>query len=146
MSSNSSTEPRPGAPAVATQLTSAFDFLACEVPAAHTEMARRLGERRVRIRVDNETFDVAALRGLVRVCVPEGDPPVAIDTSRALVRQVLAGACSLEQALRDDRLRARGALRDLVAVLSALEAFIHGAVRCEAMPKLFDEFQTEKVA
>ena len=44
------------------------------------------------------------------------------------------------------RSRARGALRDLVAVLAALDAFVHGAVRCAAMSDLFDEFQTERVA
>jgi hypothetical protein len=127
-------------------LTSAFELLARDVQAAYTEIARRLGERRVRISVDGETFDVAAPEGLARVCRPEGDPVVTIETTRALVRQVLAGACSLEQALHDDSLRARGTLHDLVAVLAALEAFVHGAVRCEAMPKLFDQFQTEKVA
>jgi hypothetical protein len=146
VSSNCSTDARADASTVAAQLTRAFELLAYDCCAAHTEMARRLGERRVRIGVDDETFDVASLRGLVRVCDPEGDALVTIDTSRALVRQVLAGACTLEQALRNDSLRARGALRDLVAVLAALEAFVHGAVRCAAMPQLFDRFHTERVA
>jgi hypothetical protein len=147
VSSNCSTDTRAGAPTVAAQLTSALDILESDVRTAHAEMARRLGERRVRISVDEETFDVAPLRGRLRVSEPEGDASVTIETSRALMREVLSGECPLEQALRNDSLRARGTLRDLVAVLSALEAFVHGAVRCgAAMPKLFDQFQTEKVA
>jgi hypothetical protein len=57
------------------------------------------------------------------------------------VRSVLAGDRSLADALRDDALVARGSLRDLVTVLAALDAFVHGAVRCREMPELFEEFQ-----
>jgi hypothetical protein len=52
----------------------------------------------------------------------------------------------MAQALWRDELRARGALRDLVAVLHALDAFVHGALRCPQLAVQFDEFQSERVA
>jgi hypothetical protein len=109
-------------------------------------MARRLGRLRVRISVDDEVFEVAREEDTVRVSDADGSATVFIETSRAVVRDVLSGRCTLAATLREDALRARGALRDLVAVLAALEAFVHGAVRCEGLAALFDEFQTERVA
>jgi hypothetical protein len=146
VSSSSCTEAVTVSTAVSAQLECAFQLLAREVRPAHKELGRRLGRRRVRIRVDDEVFDVATVHGIPRLSDPHGDAHITIETSRDLVRQVLAGRCSLADALRNDALRARGALRDLVALLAALEAFVHGAVRCEAMPVLFDKFQTERVA
>lgn len=146
VSSSSSTDLDPASAHVAGRLAHAFGILAAEAQTAHGEIARRLGERRVRIAIDDEVFDVTVMQGEPRVCEPHGDALVTIATSRALVRDVLAGRCSVAEALRDDSLRARGALRDLVAALGALEAFVHGAVRCKAMPALFQEFQTERVA
>jgi hypothetical protein len=77
---------------------------------------------------------------------PNDEADVAIGTSRATIREVLAGTTTMDEALHTDGLEARGTLRDLVAVLAALEAFVHGALRCEHMAELFDEFQTERVA
>jgi hypothetical protein len=131
---------------VAAQLAEAFDLLVRHVPAAHRELGRRLGRVRVRIGVDDERFDVTAHDGVLCVNEVEGDESVSIDTSRTVIADVLGGRRRLSDALRDDTLRARGALRDLVAVLSALEAFVQGAVRCSGMTALFDAFQRERVA
>ena len=144
MSLSSSTENSSPIAGTAARLARAFDVMAGEAERAHDAIARRLGRRRVRIRVDDEAFDVVAVHGAPQVTKPEGDALVTIETSRALVRSVLAGRVTLAEGLRTDALRARGALRDLVAVLSALEAFVHGAVRCAAMPELFDDFQRER--
>jgi hypothetical protein len=62
------------------------------------------------------------------------------------VRNVLAGQATLNDVLLGDELRAAGRMSDLVAVLEALEAFVHGAVRCDAIAQLYHEFQSEKVA
>jgi hypothetical protein len=140
VSSSSSTSPT-----IATQLEVAFALLARSVPTALDEIARRLGTRRVRITVDDEAFDVIATDKL-RVTSPTDEADVTIATSRATIRDVLAGITTMDEALHTDGLEARGTLRDLVAVLNALEAFVHGAVRCEHMAELFDEFQTERVA
>jgi hypothetical protein len=141
---SSSTDARTVTP-VATQLAVALDALARESTATHRQMLRRLDGVRVRIRVDDERFDFAtdAARGLVHVEPVAGDAHVTIETSRAVVREVLAGRDTLAGALRTGALTALGALHDLVAVLSALEAFVHGAVRSRATAALFEDFQAE---
>jgi hypothetical protein len=146
VSSSCSTEPSPPEAAVGPQLARAFSLLGRNAPAAHDEIARRLGAVRVRIRVDDEVFDVARKRSVPRVCAAEGSASVSIDTTRAVVRDVLTGRRMMAEVIRVDALRVRGALRDLVATLAALEAFVHGAVRCAAVADLFDEFLTERVA
>jgi hypothetical protein len=130
---------------VAAQLARAFDALARESTGTHRQMLRRLDQLRVRIRVDEEQFDIAAdaARGLVQVDRVDGDARVTIETTRVVVRDVLAGGCTLPEVLRAGTLTARGTLRDLVAVFSALEVFVHGAVRSRATAGLFEDFQTE---
>ena len=146
MSSSSSTEGRRQGEAIATLLARAFELLLSSCPRACAEMARRLGESTVRITVDNETFDVYAEHDTVRLRIPRGHATVSIRTSRATVRDVLAARSTLRDALKDDELRAEGHLHDLVVVLEALEAFVHGALRCDAIAQLYHEFQSEKVA
>ena len=123
-----------------------FVLLDRDVPRAHTEIGNRLGGLRVRLIVDDEVFDVANVDGGPGVVDAADDVSVTIATTQAVVRDVLAGRRTLAEVLRADALRARGALRDLVAVLAALDAFVHGAVRCRAMSDLFDDFRTERVA
>jgi len=144
VSSNSSTDDGPPTP-VATQLSGAFNALARESTVTHRQMLRRLDQVRVRIRVDDELFDIAtdAARGVVQVEQVDGEARVTIATSRAVVHDVLAGRRTLPEVLREGTLTAYGALRDLVAVLSALEAFVHGAVRSRATAELFEDFETE---
>jgi hypothetical protein len=146
VSSSSSSDRAAAHDAVAAQLTQAFALLANQATPAHRALARRLGPRRVRINIDRESFDVIADGGAPRVAAAAGPVTVSISTSRKVVRDVLAGRRTMADALRDDSLRAFGALRDLVAVLAALDAFVHGAVRCESMSELFDAFQKERVA
>jgi hypothetical protein len=132
---------------VAAQLARAFDALARESAGSYREVLRRLDHLRVRIRVDDERFDVAtdAARGLVQVDRAAGDARVTIETTRAVVRDVLAGRCTLAEVLRAGSLTACGTLRDLVAVLHALEAFVHGAARSRETARMFGDFQTEGV-
>ena len=59
---------------------------------------------------------------------------------------MLAGRRTLADAVRADEVRAEGRLAGLVSLLEALEAFVHGAVRCDAIAQLYDEFQSERVA
>jgi hypothetical protein len=147
VSSSSSTDTAWSAPgSIATRLAAAFDHLACDTPELHRALAEALGALRARIRVDDEVFDVVAVRRAPTVCAVHGTASVSIDTSRAVVHDVLGGRVTMAEALRDDTLRVRGALRDLVAVLHAIETFVHGAVRSRSVAALFQEFQEEGVA
>jgi hypothetical protein len=143
--SSSSTEPK-ASPAVATLLDRALMLLARDAPDAHNELARRLGDGHVRICIDAEVFDVECVNGSVRVFAPHGAPSVVVETTRAVVHEVLGGQRTIVTALHGDELRARGSLRNLITVLTALEAFVHGAVRSGAVAELFDDFQSERVA
>jgi hypothetical protein len=146
VSLSSSTEgPRPEE-RIATLLARAFDALRAGCPRAYAEMIRRLDGSTVRITVDGDTFDVYADHDTVRVRDPRGPATVSIRTSRATVRDVLAARGTLRDALDDDELRAEGCLCDLVVVLEALGAFVHGAVRCDAIAQLYHEFLSERVA
>ncbi len=131
---------------VATLLTRAFEVLGSGCPRAHAEMARRLGSATVRLAVDDETFDVRVERGAPRIYPPDGMPTVLVRTTRAALKAVLAGRRTLADAVRADEVRAEGRLPDLVALLGALEAFVHGAVRCDKIARLYDDFQREGAA
>src|SRR5438132_864647 len=87
-----------------------------------------------------------AERGAPRVRPPDGTPTVSVCTTRAAVQAVLAGRRRLADAVRADEVRVEGRLPDLVALLEALEAFVHGAVRCDKIARLYDDFQREGAA
>ena len=96
--------------------------------------------------MDDEVFDVRVEDGIPCVRVPDGEASVWVRTTRAAVQAVLAGRATLADAVRADEVRAEGRLPDLVALLEALEAFVHGAVRCDEIAQLYDDFQSERVA
>jgi hypothetical protein len=135
----------PEAP-IATMLERAVDVLRGGCPRAHAEMARRLGSATVRLAVDDETFDVRVERGAPRIRPPDGMPTVLVRTTRPALRAVLAGRRTLADAVRADEVRAEGRLPDLVTLLGALEAFVHGAVRCDAIALLYRDLQSERAA
>jgi hypothetical protein len=142
VSSSSSTD---GA-SIATLLARALELMEGGCPAALDELGRCLSGVTVGLRVDDESFDVRVEDGKAIVGPPAGPATVRISTSRVAVRAVLSGQRTLADAVRADAVRARGPLRDLVAVLGALEAFVHGAVRSAAVEQLHDDFQGERVA
>jgi hypothetical protein len=146
VSSSSSTETSRPEDRIATLLAHAFELMQSDAPGAYAEMARRLGRSTVRIAVDDDIFDVRVEHDVPRVRDPHDHATVSVRTSRATVRDVLAGRRTLAGALRADELRAEGRASDLVAVLEALEAFVHGAVRCDAVAQLYHDFQRERVA
>jgi hypothetical protein len=107
-------------------------------------MARRLGGTVVRITVDEEIFDVRVDDDAVCVRTTDGSAGVAVSVSRVAVQEVLAGR-TLVNAVQAGDVRVCGGLRDLVALLDALEAFVHGAVRCDAIAQVYNDFQMEGV-
>ena len=146
VSSSSFADARGSDAPIATLLAQALDGLRGGCPGACAAMARRLGASTVRLSVDDETFDVRVERGCPRVFHPDGDATVWVRTSRATVHAVLAGRCTLACAVRADELSALGPLPALVSLLDALQAFVHGAVRCDAIAQLYHDFQSERVA
>jgi hypothetical protein len=147
VSSSSSIDAARAAPGpIAARLSEAFEHLASDTPELHRALAEALAGLQVRIRVDDEVFDVVALRRAPTVCDAQGSASVSIETARAVVHDVLGGRVTMAQALHDDTLRVRGALGDLVAVLHAIETFVHGAVRSRSVAALFHVFQAEGVA
>jgi hypothetical protein len=146
VSSSSFTDAEAVPVSIATMLDRAFAHMELGCPMAFDEIARRLAGVTVRLAVDEETFDVRVADGAPRVGPPVGVAGVEVTTSRAAVRAVLSGETTLAEAVRADRVRATGRLVDLVALLDALDAFVHGAVRSEGIEQLYDDFQHEGVA
>ena len=131
---------------ISTLLEQALDGMRGGCPDAYAAMTRRLTRATVRVTVDGETFDVRVDQGCLRVVQPDREATVWVRTTRAAVHAVLAGRRTLADAVRADELSALGRLPDLVALLDALEAFVHGAVRCDEIAQLYHDFQSERVA
>jgi hypothetical protein len=71
---------------------------------------------------------------------PPAHAEVVAEIEPAALRDILDGRLTLEAALEADRLLLRGELGHLLRFIEALEAWIHGAVRCSSMPELLSEY------
>ncbi len=131
------------------QLEQALALVAAEAPVQFAAFRGQLGGRAAMIRVG----DAAALR----LCVAN-DPPwvelmadgdahvgaIELSLSEPTLSRLLRGQCSLEEAILDGTLSAKGELADLLAFFDALTSWLHGAFRSPSLPKLHQRCLTEK--
>ncbi len=113
----------------------AADALAClqrECPAAHVAVQTAIGDRRVRLAIDREEFDLAG--GAIAASADE--PAILLRSDTATVCAVLYGELDIVDALVDERVHVRGGTRDVIAGANAMTAFLAGALRCDSMPAL----------
>jgi hypothetical protein len=69
-------------------------------------------------------------------CDSLGSPVVALNTSRAVLLDLVDGRTSLPDAIRSDRLQLRGPVRAVIRFDRAFMAFLDGAVHCPSFPTL----------
>ncbi|HEY3817645.1 MAG TPA: hypothetical protein VGL81_10760 [Polyangiaceae bacterium] len=100
-----------------------------EAPGAYGRLCLRLGEVTARLSVDAETVSLSCDGAVVDVDDRPADPRVTIRTDRATLLDLAAARASLVDTILDDRLFARAALPDLVAVEEALVVYLCWAIR-----------------
>jgi hypothetical protein len=71
---------------------------------------------------------------------PAGHAEVLVALGEDDLDAILEGVLGIEHALERDRLLLRGELVHLLSFFAALDAWLHGAMRCAAMPALFDDY------
>jgi hypothetical protein len=129
-------------------LQQALALLHAESPVHFEATRRRLAGRAILIRIAGDVAVCVHLDGTDTDWVARfdgGNRPAAvaaveIATSRADLESFLRGAFTLEEGLEANRLDVRGALDDVLAFLEALNAWLHGALRCPSFPPLHQRF------
>jgi hypothetical protein len=126
-----------------TFLGQSLSLFAREAPLALATMGDHLEGRAVLLGVDGEQALLRRDGGSPAVVSPRASPGVAASeatTSRAALRDLVAGQVTLEEALMSESLWLRGALDDVVALHDLLLAFAGGAARSRGFPALLDAF------
>jgi hypothetical protein len=118
--------------------------LALADPAAHARLLAVVGDRRARLRLDDDACVVAVVRGRLSVLPAETEP---VDgeggTSRAVVLAILDGRLEADDALRSGLVEARGSVDGLVRILHAIEILIDCSVRAPRLRALADLYRAD---
>ena len=120
-------------------LARALQLLAHDTPEHLARVRAQLHGLAVQITIGEHTplrvqLDVAPWIG------PAAHAEVQVALSEHDLIAVLAGQLTIERALELDRLLLRGELPHLDQFFTALDTWLHGAVRSQSMPALFDEY------
>jgi len=121
-------------------LARSLELLEAECPAAYAAICRKLGERRVAIRVDGERVGVGSSSG--RLSIDQSTAPAVAEAvaSRTALLRLLDGKSTLTQSILTDEIILSGAIDDLVPFYEGLIAYFHGAVRSPGFPRLLYAF------
>ncbi len=115
----------------------ATDALAClarECPPAHARLRAALGDRRLRVELAGEELDIVG----GEVVAPADTPVLELASDARTLHDVLLGELDVLDAVVGERVRVRGAVDDVIAATTAMEAFLAGALRCPSMPALLE--------
>lgn len=107
----------------------------------YSAMVAEFGPRKVVVEVDAERLAVIRRGERLEVVTDAADPAASAKTSHATICAVLAGECTVLEALWTERLELRGAVGDLLALESALRLFVQGAVRAPSLPGILRSFR-----
>jgi hypothetical protein len=117
-----------------------------ELPRIYAEVARSVGDREVRCRVDEDEISVFGDGTRLRLARETRQPAVRVVAKRQVIVDVVLARTTLQDALWEDRIVLLGSLDDLVAFHDALMAYVGGAVRCPSFPELLDEYLKPQAA
>jgi hypothetical protein len=121
-------------------LSRSLDLLERESPTAYTAIISQLGEMSVRIEVDGERAGVHCV-GRRLLIGPAGHLPRATaKTARRALLRLLAGKCTLADAILADEIELCGSVDDLITFYEALLKYFRGAVGSPGFPKLLNAF------
>jgi hypothetical protein len=114
--------------------TDALACLAIECSLARDRLRGALGACVVRVELCDEAFELRA----GEIAPPRLDADVVVRSDVRTLHGVLEGEIDLADAVLDDRLRVVGGPSEVVAVATAMAAFVDGMLRCESMLPLRD--------
>lgn len=122
-------------------LEAALAAVGAEVPDLHRAAATALGGRVVTAEVDGERVEIVGEGEAIAVREAVAEPAVSARTSRTTICEILAGRCTVLEALRSDALDLRGRIEDLLALEYALQLFVQGAVRAPSLPGILVSYR-----
>lgn len=123
-------------------LERALELVQREAPLHFLGMRERLGARAVSIRIADAEPLRLQLRGAPPWVTRGGPAELEVALGSADLDRFLLGELTLEQGIAEERLSIRGPLDDVLALLDALESWLHGALRSPSAPALHREFLT----
>ena len=113
-------------------------------PAALGRMRQTVGDRRARIRVDDEAVDVwFDPDGGLRVDEPVGQVEGEGETDRGTVLDLLDGYLEVTDAILDGRLRVLGAVDEVARMFAAIEILLDCSARAPALQRLARDFRDD---
>ncbi len=130
-------------PAFSTFLERSFDRLRRGAPLAYARVVAVLSLEPVRVRVGQETLEVHASDGHLRIGVTSDRALARLVTTRAALRRLVEGETTLVAAVLDESFHLQGSVEQLLRLHDALDAYLHGAVRAPGMDALLAKFLGE---
>lgn len=122
-------------------LARSLALLEAELPLFHARVAEAVGVKNVACRIDDEEFWI--LSDGKRLCLTThrcSKYEVEIRTSRALIRALLEGELTLEDALWSERILLKGELDDILSFNDGLHVYLCGAVRSPSFSDLMSDY------
>ena len=124
-------------------LARSLSLLEAELPQIATRVAASVGARNVACQIDDERFGIVSDGKCLRVITqPAAKSEVEIATTRAVIRTLLEGETTLEDALWNERILLKGELDDILAFNDGLHVYLCGAVRSPSFPDLMSDYLT----
>src|SRR5262249_16755638 len=120
-------------------LARSFDALAAELPEAYARLGTELAGWPVEVEVDRERFVIRVVSG--RLVTDEGEAPVRIRASKAVLLAIVDARETLVDAVRADAIELRAPRASLGDLHEAWTTYLHGAARCPSFPLLLARFR-----
>jgi hypothetical protein len=130
------------------RLEQALALVAREAPVHFAAMRARLGARTAGVRVGDEPPLHVSLVGAPPWVRAEAPAPADLHLAltRATLARLLRGEASIEEAILDETLGARGEVPALLAFFEALSSWLHGAMRAPSLPQLHAQCLADTLA
>lgn len=112
-----------------------------EAPASYRRLCGALAGQRVGISADGRQFALDCNGRTITAGPADGREGIVLGTDRETILALIDGVLSLEDALRKDRLIARGGVTLAVRTFDALLIYLRGAVRCPSLPPMLEQFR-----
>jgi hypothetical protein len=140
-------EPAPST-SLGQRLEQALALVAREAPAHFVTMCARLGPRTADVRIGDEPSLRVSLDREPPWVRDEGAgvPDLHLTLSRATLARLLRGETTIEEAILDETLGARGDVPAMLAFFDALAAWLHGAMRAPSLPRLHAQCLADTLA
>lgn len=122
-------------------LEASLTLIDADVRDRYDAMLSRLNARAVVVDVDGERLALIPTARALEIGTASAEQLPILRTTGGVIVALLDGDLELGTALRENRLRLRGASSDLIAFHSALMAYLEGCVRASGMDRLLSRYR-----